>query len=670
MLVVALLAFWMFGIAARLVYLQAAQHAWLSARAQSQQQDSVATSALRGVILDRKGRELARSTDAESFFVVPGEIQDIEAAARLLGPKVGVDSQTLAARIAEARSARRKFMWVARKIDAADAEGIRAQSIHGLYSIKEPKRYYPNGLLAAHVLGFVDRDEMGLAGVEQAYNEHIKGEPGSVLIETDALRRPYASSEVTAKPGQSVVLTIDQMIQYRTETALRSAVERTRAKSGSAIVLDPRTGEVLALANAPAFDPNRANTARPQERVNGALQNIYEPGSTFKVVAYSAAIEKGLVKPDDLIDCQMGSIMVAGRLVHDHHPFGTLTIADALAKSSNVAAIKLGLRVGNGGMADLMARFGFGAHTGIELRGESPGIVRPVGKWQPSSMGSIAMGQEVGVTPLQMVAAYGAIANNGVRVAPHLIKEIRAQDGSVVYRAEADERRVVSANTARAIRGMLEGVTLNGTAKRAQLDGYSAAGKTGTAQKIDPKTHAYSATKFIGSFVGFAPVDDPTVVIIVVIDEPVGSYHGGDVAAPVFREIAEQILPELNVAPDVEPSSPPPLVARATVDPDAAAREQERLRQLEEQREATLPVVESVREGGRAREVVYAAAGFGGVLMPDLRGKSVHDAATVCSRVGVQLEAHGEGRASRQTPEPGTELSPGQIVKVEFSGSD
>nr|MBA3767756.1 penicillin-binding protein 2 [Acidobacteriota bacterium] len=499
-IVASVLVFWMFAITARIVYLQTVQHDWLHERARVQQQDSLDTSPLRGLVLDREGRELARSVDTESFFIVPAEISDVARMSAQLAPLVGADARTLQERLREAKERNRKFVWIARKLDEVQAERINALKLEGVYSLKEPKRRYPNGSLAAHVLGFVGLDEVGLAGVEQFYDERVRGLAGKVFIETDARRRPYSSFEQSARPGQSVVLTIDQVIQYRTEQALAGAVERAHAKSGTAIVLDPRTGEILALANAPTFDPNNARNSSAEARANQALQNIYEPGSTFKIVAYSAAIEKGLVKPDDHIDCQMGSITVAGRLVHDHHAFGSLTIAEALAKSSNVAAIKLGLRVGDREMYDYMKRFGFGSRTGVELPGETAGLVRAVARWQPSSMGSIAIGQEVGVTPVQMAAAFGTLANDGVRIAPHLVREIRADDGSVVFQASPEQHRVVSVETARTLRGMLEGVTLNGTAKLAQLNGYTAAGKTGTAQKIDPATKTYSKTKYIGSF--------------------------------------------------------------------------------------------------------------------------------------------------------------------------
>ncbi|HEX8143106.1 MAG TPA: penicillin-binding protein [Pyrinomonadaceae bacterium] len=667
-----MLVFWMLAIAVRIVYLQTAGHEWLRERARMQQQDSIETSPVRGLVLDREGRELARSVDTESFFAVPYEISDPAGIAARLAPLVGVDAGTLAARLREAKEAKRKFVWIARKLDQEQAEKINALKLEGLHSIKEPKRRYPNGQLAAHVLGFVGLDEVGLGGVEQVYDERVRGEAGRVLVETDAHRRAYASFETGARPGQSVVLTVDQVIQYRTEQALAGAVERSRAKSGTAIVLDPHTGEILALANAPTFDPNDARSAPAEARVNQALQNIYEPGSTFKIIAYSAAIEKGLVRPEDHIDCQMGSITVAGRLVHDHHPFGSLTIAEALAKSSNVAAIKLGLRVGDDGIYDMMKRFGFGSRTGVELPGETAGLVRAVARWQPSSIGSIAIGQEVGVTPLQMAAAFGTLANDGVRIQPHLVREIRDTDGAIVFQANPEQRRVVSAETARVLRGMLEGVTLNGTAKRAQLNGYTAAGKTGTAQKIDPATKAYSQTKFIGSFVGFAPVENPAVVIIVVMDEPVGAYHGGDVAAPVFREIAEQILPALSIAPDTDLNVAPgnDLMARSERSAAALAEVRQEIERENATRRATLPQVAVVDTQRGMSQVVYAASTRRAVLMPDLRGHSVRDAARICAQLGLQLEARGEGRAVQQSPAAGAEVESGQVVRIDFGKSD
>ena len=681
--VAAFVAFWMLGISARLVYLQVSRHDKLVARAQQQQQDAIEISPARGAVLDREERELARTIDTTSVFVAPDEFRKdkkdteaqiteaIECTALSLASLLDLDQKTVFNQINEARNSGRRFLWIARRIALDKAQSLEAMALTGVHTRKEPKRFYPNGSLAANVLGFVGLDGKGLAGIEQVYNEKITGEPGKIFIEKDSLGRAYESTEVPGRPGQTVVLTIDQSIQYQAEAALTTAIEQSGAKAGTAIVLDPHTGDILALANAPTFDPNNAGAASPAARNNWALQNIYEPGSTFKIVAFSAAIEKGLAKPDDHIDCQMGAITVAKRVIHDHHPFGRLTITEALAKSSNVAAIKLGLRVGDPTMHEYITRFGFGSRTGIELPGETAGIVRPVSRWQPSSIGSVAIGQEVGVTPLQMVSAFGALANDGVRIAPHLIREIRNASGAPVYRPNLEQRRVISQETARALRGMLEGVTLNGTAKKAQLDGYTAAGKTGTAQKIDPKTKTYSTTKFVASFVGFAPVNNPAVVIIVVIDEPGGAYHGGDVAAPVFRQIAEGILPDMGVIPDTDFKATE-LIARAVETPAQIARKQRNeekrieneLRQ-EKTRESTMPRVAA--RDNKGGEIVYAVAASNAILMPDLRGRSVRDAARACARLDMQVEARGEGgRVVGQTPQAGAELRPGQVIYVDF----
>jgi cell division protein FtsI (penicillin-binding protein 3) len=664
--VAAFIGFWMFVVSARLVYLQFSQYDSLANRARQQQQNAIETSPLRGELLDRQGRELARSVQTVSLFLDPEGLDaaTLDHSAQQVAKILKLKESDLAKEFREALDEKRRFIWIARRLDADLAAKITALNLPGIHPQLEPKRFYPNGSLAAHVLGYVGLDGQGLGGVEQSYNEKISGEPGQLFIEKDASGKAYESYEIAAKPGQTVVLTIDQSIQYLAEQALQSAVQRSRAKSGTVIVLDPRSGDILALANAPTFDPNKVAEAKPETRSNWALQNIYEPGSTFKVVAFSAAIEKKLAKPEDHIDCQMGAITVAGRVVHDHHPFGSLTIAEALAKSSNVAAIKLGLRVGDETMYDYIRRFGFGSKTGIELPGETVGIVRKVERWQPSSIGSIAIGQEVGVTPVQMVSAFGALANDGVRVSPHLVREVRSGDGTVVYRAEPEQRRVISAETAIALRGMLEGVTLNGTAKKAQLDGYSAAGKTGTAQKIDPKTKTYSSTKFVGSFVGFAPVSNPQVVIIVVIDEPAGAYHGGDVAAPIFREVAEQILPALGIEPDIETKSVPQLIAQVNENPERAAKLREEQVQSEQQRQATMPTVDN--NGGRGGEVVYASATKKAILMPDLRGRSVRDVARTCAQLGLQVEARGEGRVWKQNPSAGTEVNTGQLIYVDF----
>ncbi|MGI8919678.1 MAG: penicillin-binding protein [Pyrinomonadaceae bacterium] len=665
--VAAFIVFWVFAIGVRLVYLQVSQHEALGERARSQQQQAIETAPQRGTLLDRQGRELARSIQTESIFIDAADLEsagDVACTATGLAAVLKLKKEDLQRRLEEAKTKNSRFIWIARRLSAEQASAIRAQGLPGVNFRSEPKRFYPNGSIGAHVLGFVGIDGAGLGGVEQFYNEKITGQPGKLFIEKDSEGNPYESFEQPGTPGHTIILTLDHSIQYRAEQVLLSAIAKSRAKSGTAIVLDPRSGEILALANAPTFDPNKPGESKPEARANWALQNIYEPGSTFKIVSFSAAIEKGLVKPDDRIDCQMGAIKVAGRVVHDHHSFGSLTITEALAKSSNVAAIKLGIRVGDPTMYDYIKRFGFGSRTGIELPGETAGLLRPVSRWQPSSIGSIAIGQEIGVTPLQMAAAFGALANDGVRVAPHLVREVRTAAGATVYRAEPEQRRVVNAETARALRQMLESVTLNGTAKLAQLNGYTAAGKTGTAQKIDPKTKTYSQTKHVASFVGFAPVTNPSVVIVVVIDEPGGAYHGGDVAAPVFREIAEQILPDLGVVPDTYFKLPDGQIAQAAI-PEVSPQSNDEEVQTELARQATLPSVAG--SDGHGGEIVYAAANKSSILMPDLSGRSVRDVARTCGQLGLKLEARGEGRATSQYPAPGSELNAGQVVYIDFA---
>jgi cell division protein FtsI/penicillin-binding protein 2 len=660
-------------VGVRLAYLQTSQHEWLSRRARQQQLDEEPLQAPRGLILDRQGRELARSIDVDSFYADPREIEDVEASSSALARLLNVDAVGLSTKLQEAKSARRGFIWLARRVEDEQAQAVKALKLKGVYSAEEQRRRYPNGALASHVLGFVGLDAKGLAGVEQVYDAALTGESGKLILDADAKRRPFESEGLVPQDGQTIVLTLDQTVQYIVERELAAALERTQAKSAAAIVLDPHTGEVLALANAPSFDPNDAGGATPEQRRNDALQNIYEPGSTFKLVSFTGALEEGLVTPETRIECP-GSISLPGRVVHDH-AHGSLTATEALAKSSNVAAIKLGMKLGNERLYEYIRRMGFGSKTGVELPGETAGLIRPVSKWQPGSIGSVPIGQEVGVTPVQMAAAYGAIANDGVRVAPHLVREVRDAEGKTVARTEPESHRVVSAETAQKLRHMLESVTLKGTARAAQLEGYSAAGKTGTAQKVDPRTHAYSQTKYVASFVGFAPIENPAAVIIVVLDEPIGLHQGGQVAAPVFSEIANQVLPYLDVKPDQAPEVKAPagqlagITVRATVEPTATGAGGAEEHEGGAGGASNLPVV-AERGAGEVGEIVYAAARERELSMPDLRGRSVRDVARICTRLGLELEARGEGRALRQSPEAGAALAPGQTVRIEFGRSD
>jgi penicillin-binding protein 2 len=673
------LLLWMTAVGARLAYLQTSQHVWLSNRARAQQTGVETEQAVRGLILDRQGRELARSIDVDSFFADPREVEKVEETATTLARVLDLDALALASKLKEAKDARRGFVWIARKVDAERAKVVHDLKLKGVYSIEEQKRRYPNGPLAAHVIGFIggedDKGEKGLAGVEQIYDATLKGEAGRVNIDRDGKRKAFESEGRAPNDGRTVVLTIDQTVQYIVERELAAAVERTHAKSAAAVVLEPHTGEILALANAPTFDPNEAAGVSAEARRNDALQNIYEPGSTFKLVAYTAALEEKLITPDTRIQCE-GSISLPGRVVHDH-AHGSLTATEALAKSSNVAAIKLGQRLGNERLYEYIRRLGFGSKTGVELPGETVGLVRPVSRWQPGSIGSVPIGQEVGVTPVQMAAAYATVANDGVRVAPHLVREVRDSEGRAVERAQPETHRVVSEEVARELRGMLESVTLKGTAKAAQLEGYTAAGKTGTAQKVDPKTRAYSHTKYVASFVGFAPVEKPAAVIIVVLDEPEGLHQGGQVSAPVFSAIADQILPYLDVMPDTAPdarttSAPAQLASGSTparIAPAQASAGATSEHEGAASENAGLPEV-ARGNAGEISEVVYAPAGERALLMPDLRGRSVRDVARICSQLGLELEARGEGRAVRQSPAVGASVESGQTVRIDFGRSD
>ncbi len=701
----AVLCVWIICVGVRLIYLQTAGHEFLVARARGQQQGSRATRAGRGLILDRNGRELARSVEVASVFAVPDEIENVEKDIARLADLLNEDAVPLIRRVNQARKDKRKFVWLSRKLDAPVAKKIQTLKIKGVYTRPESKRFYPNNSLAAHIIGFVGLDEHGLGGIEQTQENRLRGESGRVYLNLDVSRKAYDAVEVAARDGGSIVLTLDAVVQYQTEKVLEAAVAQSRARAGTAVVLDPRTGEILALANAPTFDPNtppsstskanrQSDTAdsdtddvvemspadAARVRVNHALQNIYEPGSTFKIVAYAGAMEEGLAKPDDTIDCQMGGITIAGRRIRDHHAYGTLTLTEALAKSSNVAAIKLGLRLGDERLHSYITRFGFGACTGIDLPGETAGLLRPVKKWQASSVGSIAIGQEIGVTPLQIASAFGTIANDGVRVAPHIVRGVRASDGALIANSPAAAMRVTSEKTARALRGMLESVTLRGTAKKAQLEGYTAAGKTGTAQKIDPATRAYSATKHVASFAGFAPVENPQVVIVVVLDEPVGAYHGGDAAAPVFRDIADVVLPYLRVMPDGEFRDANDAVVsgqwsvvsgqeesngKHESSSETSAEAASAMWTNDAEREALNAVREEVT--ARRTRVIYANAGARALMMPDVRGMSVRDAWRVCARLGLELEAKGEGRAIKQSPEAGESIDAGDKVRLVFS---
>jgi len=580
---------WAILIAIRLFWLQVALHGEFQERAKQQQQYTFDVAPRRGVLYDRNLRELAMTIQVDSIFAVPTEIADKQAVAHALAAIVHIDpddAQTTEEQIAARLDGARNFAWVARRVtvdtSARVKDLINARKLKGIYFRKEFQRFYPDNEIAAQVLGYVGMDDKGLGGLEQKFEPQLHGVPGRMYTALDARRHVLGSSEREPQAGRNLMLTIDENIQFMAERALDHAMQRTQAANGTVVVQDVHTGQILALAIRPTFNPNLFRRATPDLLRNHAVSDVYEPGSVFKLVTYSAALEQQAVAPDDMIDCQGGKITLAGRVIHDDKSEGALgkiTVSQALAKSSDVAAVKLALKVGQSRFSQYVRDFGFGSRTGAEMPGETRGLLRPVNKWSPSSIGSIAIGQEIGVTPLQLVSMVSTIANGGVYLpprvlmpgqvdatangktpaAPQVLPQAPTQapmpfkpGGELPDPLPAGARRVLSTMTAAQMRKMIEGVVLYGTGKQAQLNGYSSGGKTGTAQKIDPATGLYSKTMHIASFAGIAPVNNPVIAVAVIIDSPRGNYYGAAVSAPVFAEVAQQILEYLSVPHDID----------------------------------------------------------------------------------------------------------------------
>src|SRR5712671_2988383 len=557
------LLFWFLVICGRLVWLQVVNYGDYTQRAAKQQQRSIEVSPVRGNIYDRRGNELAMTVSVDSVFAVPSEVPDIHSAAQVMARVLKADASEIEARMRASHA----FAWVARKIDNATSARVRALNLKGIYFQRESKRFYPKGELAAQVLGYVGLDDDGLGGVEREFQSKLTGKPGKMLITMDNKRRWLGRVEKQPDPGENVVLTIDEKIQYIVERELARAIGDTHAEAGTVIVQNPHTGEVLALANWPTFNPNVFNKVNPQALKNRSVSDIYEPGSTFKIVTLAAALEEKITSPDEVIDCQMGSIVVNGLRIHDHHPYAGLTVTQILEHSSDVGAIKIALRLGEERFDRYIRAFGFGTQTRIELPGETRGMTKPVSRWSKVSIGAISMGQEIGVSPLQLAAMASTFANDGVWEGPRIVAATTPPQSTpqLIAFHPPMGRRVISPLTAAQMKHMMEGVVLRGTGKKAILDGYSSAGKTGTAQKIDASGH-YSHRQHIASFGGFAPVNNPAVTVLVVLDSPAGGYPrdgGGEAAAPVFARIAQQVLAYMNVPHDVELQDPRRMWLRA-----------------------------------------------------------------------------------------------------------
>lgn len=553
LLVVAGGAIWVALLGARLYQLQVVRYDHYAGKAERQQQRVVTLDPPRGTIYDAQGRELAVSVQVDSAYAVPPEIEDPAAAARAVAGIVpGLDVKKLTRQLASDR----EFVWVARKLDPPVAAAVRRLDLAGLYFLPESKRYYPMRELASQILGYVGTDNQGLAGLELTYDEQVAGKPVIRTVLRDARRGTVVSPELSfadPEPGADLHLTLDAAIQHIVERELARAVEERGASRGIAVFLDPRTGGVLAMASYPGFDPNDFGKYPSSRWRNRAIADVYEPGSTFKAITAAAALGSGLVRAGDEFDCEMGGVVVYGKLIRDHKPFGRLTFAEVLAKSSNVGVIKAALLMGDERLYSAVRGFGFGEPTGIDLPGESGGIVHPLERWSSRAKAYVSFGQGISVTPLQLARAIAAVANDGSLLKPHVVAAV-GRDGSVTprYPEPPISGRPITAETARELKRLLEGVVTVGTGKAAGVPGYRVAGKTGTAQI--PVAGGYSRSLYLPSFVGFAPADRPAIVGVVAIAEPKGfAYHGGQVAAPVFGAVARQVLLYLGIRPERDP---------------------------------------------------------------------------------------------------------------------
>ncbi|HET6961125.1 MAG TPA: penicillin-binding transpeptidase domain-containing protein, partial [Terriglobia bacterium] len=651
---------WSVLLISRFVHLQIFQYADLNARAERQQSRSFQISPQRGTIYDRRGRELAVSVNVDSVYAIASEIGDKKQAADALAQALGLKRQILLARLKGTRG----FLWLKRKVDYAEVAKVKALALRGVYLEKESKRFYPNRELAAHVLGYVGMDDEGLSGLEFAYQRKIGGLPGRVLLRSDARQVSFSSLEKAPEPGEDLVLTIDQTLQYIAEQELAAQVKQSNALGGTVIVMEPHSGEILAMASHPAFNPNHYAKYSSEYWRNRAILSIYEPGSTFKIFTAATALEEHLARPDDLIDCMNGSIVVGKHRIRDHKPYGVLPVREVVAYSSNVGAVQLGFRIGKERFEKYIRTFGFGAPTSVDLPGEAKGLLRPSSQWPTVTLANIAMGQGIGVTPMQLVTAVSSIANGGYRVKPRIVLRSRSSTvEKVSFEPEADRSRILSSRTTSELTEMLTGVVKRGTAKGSQLEGFSAAGKTGTAQKIDPNGR-YSHSRFIASFVGFAPAERPALAMVVTIDEPRGHYYGGEVAAPVFRNIAEQALRYLSISPDQE-LTPAQMAKRRQLQasiPDLAHDQFEPVNAVWEGEDAppssqpvssssALPVTETEAPGSFSESAT--------IEVPDLRGRSMRAAIAELSKIGLQLGAFGSGLVVEQSPAPTSKVEPG-----------
>lgn len=629
-------------VVGRAFFLQILQHEELVKKAEKQQRHRVELTPARGSIMDRNGTPLAESIHMDSCYAEPRRIKDVEGTAALLAPILGLPRHELVARL----SVNKSFTWVERWLSPDTATRIKNMKLHGIGFAPESKRFYPNLETAAHVIGFTGRDPNGLEGIELKYDATILGNTGYMITERDALGRNISVRNTVIKnssPGNNIVLTLDKTIQFIAEKELAKAVTESNAKGGMAIVMEADTGKVLAMANYPTFNPNAYSRYSLAQLRNRVVVDSFEPGSTFKVFTISAALDAGVVKGTDVYNCENGAYKIAGRVIHDDHPHSRLTVSEIIKYSSNIGAAKIGFKMGEEKLSGYLYNFGFGGRTGIDLPGESPGILKR--HWYGIDLATISFGQGLSLSAIQLVSAVSAIANGGNLMRPYLVERIFDDNGKEVKKFEPQiVRRVISSETSQIVSRMMETVTgEGGTGTKAAIDGYRVAGKTGTAQKVDSVTRSYSPTKRIGSFVGFVPADKPKLTIAVIIDEPQGVKYGGIVAAPAFRGIAQNTLAYLKIPPNL-PVNNPARPGQAKVSPPPAA--------------------ESITEAEDAPDSPAE-----GAVMPNFQGMSMRRVLQVMEKRNINIRLMGSGRAAQQNPPPGQKIRGKDAVWIKFSPS-
>jgi len=635
---------WALAIVAQLFHLQVLRHRFYLKEAQHQSDRTITVRARRGTIMDRNERPFAISVDAPSIYADPSAIRDPREATRALSRALSyspAEQKELLALLSGDRS----FVWVKRQVDPQVARAVRDLRLEGIGFETESRRYYPKRDLLSPVLGYVGLDSQGMAGLEYALDEDLRGREARVTVRLDARRRPMGEVDKPPTEGRKVTLTIDERIQHMTEVALSDAIRDTGSVSGVAVVLDPRTGEVLAMSSLPSFNPNRFAAFPEKDRVNRAIADSYEPGSIFKIITAATALKEGVVSPLEMIDCGNGFIEIAGTRINDHHVFTTMTFQDVIAKSSDIGVVRVAQRLGNEKFYASMKAFGFGAKTGIGLPGETSGLLRSTKSWSALSLASMSFGQEVGVTAIQMASAAAVVANGGYWMRPFIVKRVEEPWGELVREySPVAERKVIEPETADRVMGLLREVVISGTGRKAKVEGFEVAGKTGTAQKIDASGR-YSMIDHVASFVGFVPASRPALVVLVSLDTPKGDHNeGGDVAAPLFSRIANEAVRLLAIPPD----DPTRNIRLVTYSPETVAR--------------TTFATERSHDAA-------AAPADDPRIMPDLRGYSLREAALMAARHGLSVEIHGSGVVARQTPLPGTPLEPGMSCSLELSAT-